>query len=95
MAKKQITIFLVWWPVAVKPHKPSVTFKNSVAQVQLNCHKHTLSHHRRTWREYCRKLVSCRCTATLQKARRITDSHNGIPRCMELCEVYAFMFIWN
>jgi len=26
---------------------------------------------------------------------RITESHSGIPRCVELCKVYAFMFICN
>jgi len=124
-----------------------------VAQVQLNLHEYTLSHHRRTWREYCRKLVllrseipsgmcaklrtvaasnnrdhptrslyyclfapqtcifvlrahpvrseshnqrnttgevatvPCRRTATLQKARRITESQSGITRCVELCQM--------
>ena len=67
LAEKSIIIL---WPVAAKPHKRSLTFNKSVAQVHLNCHKYTLSHHR-TWREYCRKLVSCRCTATLQKARQL------------------------
>jgi len=102
MARKQLLSFfgwevdIVWWPVAAKPHlKLRLTFNKSVAQVQLNRRKYTLSHHRRTRREYCRKLVSCRCTATLQKTRRITESHSGIPRCMELCTVYAFIFIWN
>ena len=37
------------------------------SQVQLNGHEYT-SLHNRTRREYCRKLVSCRCTVTLQKA---------------------------
>jgi len=23
------------------------------------------------------------------------ESHSSIPRCRELCEVYAFLFIWN
>jgi len=34
-------------------------------------------------------------THTLQKARRITESHRGIPHCVELCKVYAFRFMWN
>ena len=55
--------------------------------MQLNLHKYTLSHHRRTWGEYCRKLVPCRCTATLHKARRITESQSGITRCVELCQM--------
>jgi len=33
--------------------------------------------------------------ATLKKARQIAENHSGIPRCMELCKMYAFMFIWN
>jgi len=61
----------------------------------LNRHKYTLSHHRRTWREYCRKLVPCGYTATLQKVRRITESYSVIPRCVVLCKVYALMFIWS
>jgi len=62
-----------------------------VAQVQLNRHKYTLLHHRRTRRENCTKLVSCKCTATLQKACRITESYSGrpIPRCVELCNCYV------
>jgi len=32
------------------------TFNKSVAQVQLNCHKDTLSHHRRTRRENCKNI---------------------------------------
>jgi len=44
------------------------------------------------WRQYCRKLEACRCTATLPKASRITESHSGIPRFEQ---VYASMFIWN
>jgi len=53
-----------------------------VAQVQLNRHKYTLSHHR-TRREYCRKLVSCRCTATLQEATfgRDTFPLKNFPCC--------------
>ena len=57
--------------------------------MQLNRHKYISSHHSRTRREYCRKLVSWKCTATLQKARQITESHSGIPRCVELCKVCA------
>jgi len=52
----------------------------SVAQVQLNLHEYTMSHHRRTWRKYCRKLVPCKCTATLHKARRIAQSQSSITR---------------
>jgi len=52
--------------------------------MQLNLHIYTLLHHRRTRREYCRKLVPCRCTATLQKARRITESQSGITCCVGL-----------
>jgi len=55
MARKQSYSFfgrevdIVWWPVAAKPHlKLSLTFNKRVAQVQLNRHKYTLSHHRRT-----------------------------------------------
>jgi len=82
---------IVWWPVAAKPHKPIITFNNSVVQMQLNCHKCILPHHRTTWWEYCRKLVSNRCTATLQKPRRITESHSSIhaawscSKCMNSC----------
>jgi len=25
----------------------------------------------------------------------LAESHSGIPRCTELCKMYAFMFIWN
>jgi len=39
--------------------KRTLTFNNSVTQVQLNLHEYTLSHHRRTLREYCRTLVPC------------------------------------
>jgi len=35
-------------------------------------------------------FVSCRCAATLQKSRRITESDNGISPCVELCKVYAY-----
>jgi len=31
----------------------------------------------------------------IAQARRITESHSDIARCVELCKVYAFMFIWN
>jgi len=31
----------------------------------------------------------------LQKARQLAESHGGIPPCMALCKMYAFMFIWN
>jgi len=55
--------------------------------VQLNRHKYALSHHRRTRREYCRKLVSCRFMAPLQKTRRITESQRGITRCVEICQM--------
>jgi len=53
----------------------------------LNLHKYILSHHRRTRRGYCRKLVRCRCTTTLQKVRRITESQIGITRFVELCQI--------
>jgi len=31
----------------------------------------------------------------MQKAHLIIESHSGIPHCVELYKVYAFMFIWN
>jgi len=65
--------------------KNLVSHSTSVAQVQLNRHNYASSHHRRKRPEYCRKLASYGCSATLQKVREITKSHSGIPRCVELC----------
>jgi len=94
MARKQNYSFfgrdvdVVWWSVAAKAYiKLILTHNNSVAQMQLNLHIYTLSHHRKTRREYCRKLVPCRCTATLQKACRITQSQSGIAHWVELCQM--------
>ena len=69
-------------------NKIVLTFNNSVAQVQLNLHEYISSHHRRTRREYCRKLVPCRWTVTLQKAHRIPESQSGITRCVELHQMW-------
>ena len=94
----KVTIFgrevdIVWWSVDAKYLKYLVshsTFNKIVVQVQLNHHKYASLHHIGS-----RKLVSCRCVAILQKTRWITESHSGIPWCVELCKAYAFMFIWN
>jgi len=40
--------------------------------------------HTQLWRP---EDVPCRCTATLQKACRITESQSGITRCVELCQM--------
>ena len=46
-------------------------------------HKYTSSHHRRAWRERCRKFVSCIYAATLQKATlgRDTFPFKNFPCC--------------
>ena len=113
--ESKVTMFL--WPrsqhcivayVAAKPHKASFTFNKSVTQVQLNHHKYTSSHHWKTWQEYCRKIVSCKCTATLQKARQIKKatavSHaaGSCAKCMHSCSfgsrqaaLLSSQLLWN
>jgi len=51
--------------------------------VQWYRHKYTSSHHRRAWRERCRKFVSCIYAATLQKATfgRDTFPFKNFPCC--------------
>jgi len=69
------------------------TFKNLFSRstiAWLKCSWTVISMHCRITEEHsgknCRKLVSYRCTATLQKARRFTESQSGIARCVELCQ---------
>jgi len=79
MTRKQSCYFL--WPKSrhrMVACSYQAAFSNLVSHstwvwLQFNHHKYISSHHRKTRLEHCIKLVSCRCTATLQKARRITE----------------------
>jgi len=88
--ESKVTIFPClrsWHRMVASCHikKLSFTINTSVAQVKLNCHKYTSLQHRKTWLEYCRKLLSCRFMVTLQKVCRITESHSRVSYAVWSC----------
>jgi len=104
LAWPEIKVTIFFWPRSwhrVVAHSCQTAFTNLFShstRVWLKCSWIVINMHCRITEEHGRssllqKISIMQVWATLQKARRFTESRTGITRCVEL--VYAFIFICN